>query len=140
MNQPINFLVLSTLCGLLSLPSAAQTASDYKCTIERVETANNDADQNTLYRSFIGKEFTVERRTGVMAGALKNSYVTDPVVVDFGSTENSFKVVTTMRRDQGVGAGSNAYILTVNEYVDSQRKPFLFAHNDAAYFGYCTHY
>jgi hypothetical protein len=140
MRQRASIVVLSILSGLVSLPGAAQTSSDYKCVIERIETANNDADAKALYQSYIGKEFTVERKTGIMAGALKNNYVTEPVVVDFGSKENSFKVVTTMRRDQGVGAGSNAYILTVNEYVESERKPFLFAHNDAAYFGYCTHF
>lgn len=36
-----------------------------------------------------------------MAGALKNSYVTDPQVIDYGSTEDSYKAVATMRKDQG---------------------------------------
>ena len=140
MHQAANIVVPAVLFVLLPLAGVAQTSSDYRCVIERVETANNDTDEKTSYRSYIGKEFTVERKTGVMAGALKNNYVTEPYVVDFGSNENSFKVVTTMRRDQGAGAGSNAYILTVNEYVESERKPFLFAQNDAAFFGYCTHF
>lgn len=39
-----------------------------------------------------------------MTGALKNSYVTDPQVIDYGSTENSYKAVATMRKDQGAGS------------------------------------
>jgi len=130
----VNIIVFAALPVLSPLASVAQTSSDYKCVIERIETANNEADAKTFYRSYVGKEFTVERQTGVMAGVLKNNYVTEPYVVDFGSKENSFKVVATMRRDQGAGPGSNAYILTVNEYVESERKPLLFAHNDEAFF------
>lgn len=51
-----------------------------------------------------------------MAGALKNSYVTAPQVIDYGSTENSYKAVATMRKDQGAGVGSSIYALTINEY------------------------
>jgi hypothetical protein len=92
-----------------------------------------------LRNNFVGKEFTVDRHTGVMAGVLKNSYITSPVVVDSGSSENSFKAVTTLRRGQGVGPGSNAYLLVVSEYVTSPKKPFLFAENEDVYLGSCTH-
>lgn len=101
--------------------SFAHAGTDYRCTIERIYDA--DGDKSPLIdgqrKRFVGKEFTVDRRLGVMIGALKNSYMTEPVVVDRGSKDNSFKVVTTMRRDQGVGDGSSVFTLVVKEYLDT---------------------
>jgi hypothetical protein len=70
---------------VLAAATNAWAAEDYRCTIESTVSAK----EKPINRIFIGKQFTVERRTGLMAGALKNSYVTDPQVIDYGSTENS---------------------------------------------------
>lgn len=75
-----------------------------------------------------------------MAGILKNSYATRPVVIDLGSVENSYKVVTTMRRQEGAGAGSNIYALTINEFDKSSKKGFIFLENDVVYLGSCEHF
>lgn len=121
---------------------SAQADSDYQCTIQRVSTAEaapNKALQLNE-RSYIGKQFSVERKTGIMAGALKNSYVTKPQVIDSGSQDNAFKVVTTMSIEQGVGASSNIYALTIIEYDKSPKKPFIFLNNDVVFFGSCEHF
>jgi hypothetical protein len=121
--------------------SLAHAGTDYRCTIERIYDADNEKSQIAFQRNqYIGKQFTVDRRSGVMIGALRNSFMTKPVVVDSGSKDDSFKVVTTMRRDQGIGAGSNIYALVVNEHVDSPKKPFSFLMNDTVYFGGCVHF
>ncbi|WP_449101767.1 hypothetical protein [Pseudomonas veronii] len=96
--------------------------SDYKYTIERVVGASYEA-----YRqNYVGNQFCVHRQTDLMVGALKSFYVTRKKIIDHGSSENSFKVIMTMRKDQGIGAGSNIYALTINEYQNSARKPFIF--------------
>lgn len=127
-----------TAVALLALAGATHVwaAEDFRCTIESTVAAK----EKPINRIFIGKQFTVERRTGLMAGALKNSYVTDPQVIDYGSSENSFKAVATMRKDQGAGVGSSIYALTINEYDDSDRKPFIFLQNDEAFLGWCEHF
>ncbi|WP_455805076.1 hypothetical protein [Pseudomonas fluorescens] len=127
-----------TAVALLALAGTtnAWAAEDFRCTIESTVAAK----EKPINRIFIGKQFTVERRTGFMAGALKNSYVTDPQVIDYGSTENSYKAVTTMRKDQGAGGGSSIYALTINEYDESDRKPFIFLQNDEAFLGWCEHF
>lgn len=127
-----------TAVALLALAGAtsAWAAEDFRCTIESTVAAK----EKPINRIFIGKQFTVERRTGLMAGALKNSYVTDPQVIDYGSTENSYKAVATMRKDQGAGVGSSIYALTINEYDESDRKPFIFMQNDEAFLGWCEHF
>ncbi|WP_147453674.1 hypothetical protein [Pseudomonas prosekii] len=114
----------------------AMAATDYRCTVERTDSTS----KSSVGHVFIGKQFTVERRTGVMAGALKNSYVTAPQVIDPGSTENSFKVMTTMQLDQGLGSGSALYALVVNEYQDGPRKNFVFLDGSDVYFGWCEHF
>lgn len=126
---------------LFSLAGVAFAQQDYRCVIERVAKADNSPLLlKQLQKDYVGKQFTVERRTGMMAGALKNSYRTTPTVIDMGSTDNSYKVVNSLRKDQGVGFGSNAYMLVVNEFERSPEKNFLFADNDEVYFGTCTHF
>jgi len=121
---------------------SANAGTDYHCTIQKVVTA--DAMPNSTLKlhekTYIGQKFSVERKTGVMVGALKNSYTTKPQIIDFGSKDNSFKVVTTMRLEEGVGAGSNIYALTINEYESSPTKPFIFLSNDVVFFGSCEHF
>lgn len=133
-------LFLSVLIGLSSLASDVSSAyaNDYLCKIERIDTSRSSLAE--FYQSFIGKEFSVERASGIMAGALKNNYVLPPEVVDLGSNENSYKVIASLKQGQGAGPGSNVYLLTINEYETSAKKPFLFAQNDIVYFGYCTHF
>jgi hypothetical protein len=95
-----------------SLHAGVATASnDYRCTIERLSLAGGDSGDVYEFhkKNYIGKQFTVERTSGLMAGALKNSYVTNPQVIDYGSKDNSYKVITTMRIEQGAGAGSNLF-------------------------------
>jgi hypothetical protein len=45
-----------------------------------------------------------------------------------------------MQLEQGVGAGSNIYALTVVEYAQGAKKPFVFLENDTVFFGYCEHF
>ena len=130
-------LVIGSLLFIATF--SAQADADFQCTIQRVATAEA-APNKTLQlneTSYIGKQFSVERKTGIMVGSLKNSYATKPQIIDSGSKENAFKVVTTMRIEQGAGAGSNIYALTINEYDKSPRKPFIFLDNDVVFFGFC---
>jgi len=135
---------LATAALMLAALSASGTATatdEYSCTIERVEHSHGEEDSPLrLYRkAYIGKTFTVDRTTGLMKGSLENSYATLPEVIDSGSKDNSFKVVTTMKLSQGAGRGSNLYALIVDEFVEGPRKPFVFLQNEAVYFGFCEH-
>jgi hypothetical protein len=134
-------LVLSVMAAAV-MSSAALAGNDYRCTIERVidSIEDNSSSITVKKKMYIGKEFTVDRRTGVMAGALKNAYLTEPRVIDSGSNENSFKAVTAMRKDQGVGAGSNLFAIVVKEYSESSKKPFVFLENDTVFYGHCSHF
>ena len=122
--------------------NAVATGRDYDCIIERVSSASGDSGNSHQFYvdNYVGRKFTVDRFSGVMAGALKNSYVTEPEVIDFGSSENSYKVIATMRVDQGAGAGSSVYALTIEEFESSTEKPFVFLMNATVFFGKCKHF
>lgn len=127
---------------LMNFSHHAIAQSDYRCKIERIHAADGETDPILLQerKLKVGREFTIDRATGVMAGSLKNSFATRPQVIDRGSKDNAFKAVTTMRVDQGIGEGSAIYALVVNEYIDAAKKPFVFMSGDIVYFGECTHF
>lgn len=141
MNKIFN-LVISISLLLIGIDSCWAMGPDYKCKIERLIVASGDTGNSyEIYKElYLGKEFTVDRRSGVMVGELKNTYVTRPQVIDFGSTENSYKVVTTMKTEQGTGAGSNIYALNIDEFVSGSKKPFVFMENNKVFLGFCEHY
>ena len=140
--KPHTCTVLLLLSLLFSSKAVSQTMRDYRCKIERVANAEAPPNSKLAFqeKNYIGREFTVERRTGLMAGALKNAYITKPEVIDIGSEGNSYKVVNALRLEQGAGRGTNVYMLVVQEYVKGTEKPFVFADNDEVYFGKCIHF
>ena len=142
MKHPSLFVITALAAIGCLTTSGAVAASDYRCTVARrlAVAPELSAVQKAQESHYIGKQFTVERRTGIMAGVLKNTYLTKPQVIDAGSSENSFKVVTTLRREEGVGNGSNIYALTINEYDKSIQKPFVFLENDVVFLGTCEHF
>ena len=64
--------------AVLVATANAWAADYYRCTIESIVPAK----EKPINRIDIGKQFTVEKRNGLMAGILKNSYITDPEVID----------------------------------------------------------
>jgi hypothetical protein len=137
----VKYKIVAIICLFASSTITAH-ADDYRWVIERLSRASGDAGPEfEMYKSnYVGKEFSVERNSGVMAGILKNSYVTKPQVIDLGSKDNSYKAVTTLRKEQGAGFGSNIYALTVLEHVEAPKKPFVFLSNDIVFFGSCVHF
>lgn len=134
-------LLIGLFCSILGQVAQAQ-AKDYMCKVDRVALGHPDNvhREKLLSKVYQGKEFSVNRRTGVMSGGLKNSYITDPEVIDPGSKENSFKAINVLRLGQGAGRGSNVYVLVIEEYQQGPNKPFTFIENEEVYFGTCRHF
>ncbi|NUZ10077.1 hypothetical protein HUZ36_04725 [Pseudoalteromonas sp. McH1-7] len=125
----------------LSLSLSAH-AMGYKCIIERVElpSQKNVKVITLLEKQYIGKEFVVNKRTGRTIGAIDNSYAQEPTVIDFGSKDNSYKVINSMTKEEGVGLGSWITALAINEYEETKMKSFTYLHNDKVLFGNCSSY
>ncbi|EOX1578104.1 hypothetical protein ACPD0P_003388 [Vibrio cholerae] len=110
---------------------------DYKCLIKNAVTVGSNGELKELGDKFvIDKLFTVNRRTGDMTGSIKNNYVTTPSVLDYGSSENSFKAIATMKNE----ITTNVYVLTIEEFDDSPQKPFVFLSNSDVFYGTCEHF
>jgi hypothetical protein len=84
-----------------------------------------------LLRSFFDK-----KPLGNPDRPLKNNQVNAPVIIDIGSTENSFKAVTTMRGSRT----SNVHALIIQEFIKDNKKPFVYLHDATVFYGVCTHY
>ncbi len=131
---PLLLLVISNV-------NASQRGDDYRCTIERFSQAQGDEGPyyKMLSDNFVGKQFTVDRASGITVGALKNSTDSKPAVIDRGNSENSFKVVSVLSADQGM-PGTSVTALNVMEFVKGKRKPFNFMINDGVFFGTCEQF
>lgn len=139
--QLIRAIWPTVLVGSLMMGTVADAGYDYRCIIDREEVARGEAGpMRELDGSYIGKEFTVGRTSGVIAGVLSNASPTTPQVIDLGSKDNAYKVVQTMRREEGVGVGSYIYALIVYEFVKSNKKPFVYLDNFSVFFGHCEHF
>lgn len=134
-------LRLLALSALIFATTDAAAHADYRCKVERIHTAQGEGPASLVHgerKTWIGKEFSVSRRTGAMSGPLRNNYATEPTVIDPGSKENSFKAISILRPNE-IGPGSAVYTLVINEYVDGSKKPFAFMSSDVVYFGTCWH-
>ncbi|MDY1103254.1 hypothetical protein [Pseudomonas aeruginosa] len=117
---------------------SSQTTDRYRCTIERFTQAQGDdvPSYTMLKEAAIGKQFTIDRSSGVTAGALRNSTDAKPFVIDRGDNGNSFKAVSMVSTSQGL-PGTTVTALNVMEFLDGERKPFNYMINDAVFFGTC---
>jgi hypothetical protein len=129
----------SLVVTLLCLASTTAFGQDYRCTIREVTGADTSSGFVKVGKMLIGRQFTVDRRTGIMVGALKNSYVSQPQVIDPGSKENSFKVVTTAPKTPS-RPGSNFFALNIDEWYTTSKKPFVFLETQTVYLGDCEHF
>jgi hypothetical protein len=134
----LTFLWFAFPALLLATIARSQALPDYHCKVEQVHGATTDDDVGSERKDYVGTEFMVDRRTGVMVGELRNSFLTTPVVIDVGTDGNAFKAVTIRRREQG-GRNSSVHVLLIQEWEQSPRKRFVFMANEFIYLGTCIH-
>lgn len=127
-------LSFALLAATIPALTGAGFLPDYQCTIERIDSSIRPGGMSG--DSSKGKQFSVNRQTGVMTEALKNAFHAQPTVIDEGSSENAFKAVTTFKQD----VGSGVYVINVAEFADTQKKPFIYTSGSDVYFGHCVHY
>ena len=85
------------------------------------------------FRFLVGQQFTVSRETGRLFGDLTHPFGAQVTVIDPGSSEQSFKVVATSNRVQY----DYLHYLDVQEFVESEDKPFFYRGAIAIWTGTC---
>lgn len=99
--------------------------NDFKCTIK--DAVNLEADGTLNHNSnivvgYIGKEFVVNRQTGVITGANLINTMSGklPAVYDYLPNENGYKVITHYKPNNTID------YLQINQYSDKTEKPFFY--------------
>jgi hypothetical protein len=125
----------------IGIPQDSRAGDDYRCTIERFYQAQEETDPayKALLSTFKGKQFTVDRASGITVGALKNSVDAKPHVIDQGRKDNSYKVVSAAGSTE-ILPGSILTALNVMEFIEGEKKPFNYMINDGVFFGTCEHF
>ena len=125
-----------TLMLVSPLSSAFVLHDSYTCEVKSIRLLGEDGAADMVGERYpshhLGTTFVIDRYTGRMLGQLKNHNGADqPEVIDFGSEEQSVKVITTY--------GHDVYIdyLIVKIYVDALEKPFMFIRGSTIYTGLC---
>jgi len=127
-----------TLFLLTMLSSSAHAGSDLICTITGVTelTANGEleplAGKKNYYETAIGAQFIVQRDQGLMAGRFVSNAGWKVTVIDPGSTQQSYKVMSNK-----LNGRIQAQFLEVRLQEKSDKKPFFLLAAEIIY-GYCT--
>jgi len=111
-------------------------ASDaFKCVVKDAKSAgvSGRLETDDFYNKFVGREFTVDRATGVMVGALKNhaSYGA-PKILNDGSEKKAFRVITVYEPSVAFD------YLTVETYNKKSQMPFIFVSSSTVVSGICS--
>ena len=122
--------------GLILLAVAGQVsaAGAYDCVVKSSRSPDKAGQlvEDSVTKLFLGKTFTVDRETGRMLGTPSNHNAYGrPQVLDPGSSEQAYKVLTIFRPNVNVD------FLRVEEHAEQKRKPFLFVTGSMVMTGTC---
>ena len=109
----------------------------YKCTVKQTAGLrdNGEMSETNFSKLYLGKEFVVDKRTGLMNGGLSNhNAYGQPKVIDYGSSQQSFKVITIFNPMTAVD------YLYVEEFKANSEKPFIFITCQDIFSGICIVY
>lgn len=132
--------LLTILCFTLTLLNAcpALAESDLSCTITGVSeiTAEGSIDalagKKNYYETAVGAEFIVQRDKGMMAGRFVGNAGWKVSVIDPGSAQQSYKVLS-IRQSGRV----QSQFLEVRLQEKGNKKPFVLLATEIVH-GYCT--
>jgi hypothetical protein len=109
----------------------------YKCNVTHTAglTDTGGLAETNYSKLRLGNEFVVDRDTGRINGGLSNNNAFgQPKVLDYGSHEQAFKVVTIYKPMTTL-----AY-LYIEEFNENREKPFMFIDGQNIFSGVCTPY
>lgn len=127
------FSLFLSVTLIVSAPLAF--ASDgYKCKVLSAVGLQDDGALGTdgVPRGFVGQEFVVDKGTGRIIGTLTNhGSGGQPQVVDYGSDAQAYKAITVYQPNVSVD------YLYVQEFNETEKKPFFFVEGSKVLTGHC---
>jgi hypothetical protein len=128
-----------TLVSSAADDSARAASSSYICTIETYQYPG-DENPGDRYLGELALETTVaiDRRTGAtIHPVLGNTSFRKTTVLNAGSNDWSFKVLSESGTGSGAPVGGHVIYVEVEEWAEGFRKPFLAVAQGIAFLGYC---
>lgn len=115
--------IMAAILLIVSFPSFA--SGNFKCTIKDAVNLEDDGILNHkshLVTYYLGKEFVVNRQTGIITGEVINNTMSGqmPTVYDYLPEENGYKSVNIYKPNNTVD------YLQINQYIQNKEKPFFF--------------
>lgn len=118
---------------LFSMSTADAGLEGYVCTVVAFSRLTTDGSMTSDAKDpIVGKEFTVDRKSGKIVGRYIGSTGFDTQVVDGGSDKQSFKVFA-----KNPWGFLHVLYLEIQEYQKGPRKPFLLVDGSVVYSGTC---
>ncbi len=135
--------VLSSTLLSIALPlicASASAAGDLNCTIVGASEVSADGRLDALegkqnyYETVSGAEFIVQRDKGMMMGRFVSNAGQKVNVIDPGSAQNSYKVLSVSAR---AGGRVQSQYFEVRLQDKGEKKPFILVAAEVLH-GYCT--
>ncbi len=130
-----NFILLI----LLSVTSSALgDAFSYECDIVGEYVHGTKGELVPDKKEYAGGKFYVERKLGVVLGNyLGNSSYPSRQVLDPGGASQAYKLIWVSKDLEGTTGGKNVGYLSVQEYAQGAKKPFVLVTDSRVLSGEC---
>lgn len=127
---------IATAALLLAVTGcAAAGTTSYECSIKQSVSIAPDGTITDSEFSLYQGDFAVDRSTGIVIGAsLDNGSYQHRTVIDYGSSESSFKAIWINKLSTG---DSKALYLRIDAHVEGDAKPFALTTGNSILTGTC---
>ena len=132
-------LLLAAIFALFNSYSSWGGEKEYHCTIKSVFTLTGNGNLKSYDDKSILKSFLVDKNSGLVKGNwLGNEVWPTKTIIDSGSSEQSFKLLTLSADVIGTNGGKHAQYLQVEEFAETLEKPFMWTDGNFVVTGVCT--
>ena len=131
----LKILVTSLVIFISFSVQAVEKKTDYKCTVKKASQITNKGEPEEVesWNFYIGKNFVVERNSGVISGEQFKNNIASIKPAVFDHFVNGYSVVASAN-DQVVS------YLQINNFEESKQKPFILIQTNVVFTGICTSY
>lgn len=131
----IKILVTSIVIFCTFSAQAIEKKTDYKCTVKKASQITNKGKPEEVesWSFYVGKDFVVERNSGVISGEQFKNNIASIKPAVFDHFVNGYSVVASAN-DQVVS------YLQINNFEESEQKPFILIQTNVVLTGTCLPY
>jgi hypothetical protein len=132
-------LVLTAICSLFNSYSSWGGEKEYHCTTKSVSKLTSDGILKSYSSPSLLTTFIVDKNSGLIKGYwINNEAWVTRTIIDSGSSEQSFKLLTLSADVSRTNGGKLAMYLQVKEYAETLEKPFMHTDGSIVRTGVCT--